>query len=101
MMQSTPDEELKLDHLGITVDQLHDNDSHHWVEVFSWFDKDSPFATRRDSGALIYAVEHSQTVPLGVYVVRSQARIKRTSVLLGLNAFWTERRDHGLELRFE
>jgi hypothetical protein len=101
MMRSTPDEELKLDHLGITVDQLHDNDSHHWVGVVCWIDEASPFATHGDSGSLIYAVEDSQTIPLGIHMGRSQASIKPTSVFLGLEAFWTEGRYHGLELRFE
>jgi hypothetical protein len=100
VMTSTTDDEMTLYSLGITLAQLFADDASLWVDVVTPVHECPPFSGPADSGALIYAVEDSQIVPLGVHLGKPVAKSDR-SIFLAVEAFWIEGRYHGLDLQFE
>jgi hypothetical protein len=70
-IKTTPTEDLKLDSLGITLEELMARDKYRWVGLVEWIAESEPSTDKGDSGALVYAIEDSQTVPLGIHIGRS------------------------------
>ncbi|CAN9216706.1 unnamed protein product [Alternaria alternata] len=70
-IKMTPTEDLKLDSLGITLEELMARDKYRWVGLVEWIAESEPSTDKGDSGALVYAIEDSQTVPLGIHIGRS------------------------------
>ena len=98
-VRDTPDEKLKIKDLGISLQKLWRHDMHKWAGIVSWIAECTPFAAPSDSGALLYAVEDSQTVPLGIHIGCLTFQENR-SMFLGLEAWFLEGECHQLKLHF-
>ena len=72
---------------------------HKWTGIVGWIAECTPFAAPGDSGALVYAVKESQTVPLGIHLGRLTFRENR-SMFSGLEAWFVEGECHQLKLHF-
>ncbi|KAI4612126.1 uncharacterized protein J4E87_010316 [Alternaria ethzedia] len=84
-VRDNPDEKLKIKDLGIPLEKLWWHDMHKWAGIVNWIAECTPFAAPGDSGALVCAVEESQTVPLGIHIGRLTFQ-EDCSILLGLEA---------------
>jgi hypothetical protein len=91
--KETPDEKLKLDGLGITLEELKTPDAYKWVGRVRWIADCDPFSAKGDSGALVYAVADGATVPLGIHIGRPVLNPK-CSFFLGLESFYIEGQLH-------
>jgi len=79
---------------------LIDLDIHRWVGMVQWFDG-MPFGVAGDSGALVYAMENSVKIPLGLHIGSPHESIlENTSMFLCLDAYFLEARLLGLRLEF-
>ena len=95
----TPDEKLKIKDLGISLEKLWRHDMHKCAGIVSWVAECTPFADPGDNGALVYAVEDSQTLPLGIHIGRLTIQ-ENCSMFLGLEAWFVEGECHQLKLHF-
>jgi hypothetical protein len=97
-MRETPGEQLKLDTLGITLQELRQQDNHRWVGLVDWLSPENEFATKGDSGAMVFAIHGTFRVPLGVHLGKSNKWLN-SFVFVSLEAFVLEQ-FQGQDLHF-
>jgi len=66
---------------------LIDLDIHRWVGMVKWFDG-MPFGVAGDSGALVYAMENSVKIPLGLHIGSPQRHARSTTRAKFKTAFY-------------
>jgi hypothetical protein len=67
--------------------------------VVDWVSGVDPFTDMGDSGALVYGLEKSAIVPMGVHIGRPQYR-EKSSLFLSLESYVVEGEKLGLNLYF-
>lgn len=94
-MVPTPNANLNMDALGMTLKELKNRHAHRVVGVVEWEQHTIPFALPGDSGSLVYAMNNSAIVPLGLHIGRTNGynRPKSTNgyrLFLALECFLFE-----------
>jgi hypothetical protein len=62
VLPTTPAEEMSLDSTGLAYAEFRTSQARRWLGVVGWMDGSSPFATRGDSGALVYTDNRSAQI---------------------------------------